>query len=152
MTDSTHSVVVQIQRLPHAPNELPAYQSDGAVAMDLRLAGDTVTLEPGQRTLLPTGFCVAIPRGYEGQVRMRSGLAMNTGLILPNAPGTIDQDYRGEIRVLVLNAGNQTVSVERGERIAQLVICPVAVCSWQEVVDLPPTRRGENGFGSTGKG
>jgi dUTP pyrophosphatase len=148
---STNPVTVKIQRLPHAPSELPAYQSAGAVGMDLRLAADTVTLEPGERVLLPTGFCLAIPIGYEGQIRMRSGLAMRTGLILPNAPATIDQDYRGEVRVLVLNAGRETVRVERGERIAQLVIAPVAACSWQEVPQLPPTLRGENGFGSTGK-
>jgi dUTP pyrophosphatase len=144
-------VKVLIQRLPHAPAELPAYQSDGAVAMDLRLASSDVSVSPGERVLLPTGFCIAIPTGFEGQVRMRSGLAMRSGLILPNAPGTIDQDYRGEIRVLVLNAGRETIIVEKGERIAQLVIAPVARCEWQEVIELPPTPRGVNGFGSTGK-
>ncbi len=89
-------ITLQIQRLPHAPAELPAYQTDGAAGMDLRLAGAGVTLNPGERALLPTGFCVAIPAGYEGQIRLRSGFALRTGLILVNAPGTIDSDYRGE--------------------------------------------------------
>jgi len=148
---SSREAVVEIMRLPHAPAELPAYQTDGAAGMDLCLAGDDVTILPGERAALPTGFCVAIPAGYEGQVRLRSGFAMQTGLILPNAPGTIDADYRGEIKVLVLNVLREPVRVKRGERIAQLVIAPVARCVWHEVPTLPASERNGGGFGSTGR-
>jgi dUTP pyrophosphatase len=144
------SVTIEIQRLPHAPAELPVYQTDGAAGMDLRYAGEDMVLEPGQRSLLPTGFCVAIPVGFEGQVRMRSGFALKTGVILLNAPGTIDSDYRGEVKVLALNTGREAVRVASGERIAQLIIAPVARCQWHVVAQLPDTDRGVNGFGSTG--
>lgn len=143
-------VRIPIRRLDHAPAELPAYATAGAVGMDLRLAGETRTLEPFERALLPTGFCIAIPEGYEGQIRMRSGTARDKGLILPNAPGTIDPDYRGEVQILVLNAGNAPAVIRSGERIAQLVIAPVIRASWQDVSELPPSERGPNGFGSTG--
>ena len=148
---SSREAVVQIMRLSHAPAELPAYQTDGAAGMDLCLAGDDVTILPGERAALPTGFCVAIPAGHEGQVRLRSGFAMQTGLILPNAPGTIDADYRGEIKVLVMNVLREPVRVKRGERIAQLLIAPVARCVWQEVSKLPASERNGGGFGSTGR-
>jgi dUTP pyrophosphatase len=105
---------------------------------------------PGGRTLVPTGVAVAIPEGYEGQVRMRSGLALQKGLILPNAPGTIDSDYRGEIRVVVANISGEPVSIERGDRIAQLVIAPVARARFDRVEALPESGRGDSGFGSTG--
>ena len=143
-------VELLIQRLPHAPGKLPDYQTAGAAGMDLVLAGPDVTLAPTERALLPTGFCVAIPGGYEGQVRMRSGTALRSGLILPNAPGTIDADYRGEIMVLVMNVSADSVTVRTGERIAQLVIAPVARGEWHEVDALPESGRGAGGFGSTG--
>jgi dUTP pyrophosphatase len=143
-------VSVEIRRLPHAPAELPGYQTSGAAGMDLCLAGDDVNIEPGQCVALPTGFSAAIPAGFEGQVRLRSGFAMQTGLVLPNAPGTIDSDYRGEIKILVLNATGKPVRIECGERVAQLVIAPVVRCVWREVPALPDSSRGENGFGSTG--
>lgn len=141
---------IPIYRLPHAPEQLPDYTTAGAVGMDMRMAGETRTLEPLERALLPTGFCIAIPDGYEGQIRMRSGLALEKGLILPNAPGTIDPDYRGEIRVLVMNASGSRIEIRRGERIAQLIVLPVAKVSWQETEQLPSSERGMGGFGSTG--
>ena len=110
-----------------------------------------MTLAPGERALVPTGIAIAVPEGYEGQVRMRSGLALQKGLILPNAPGTIDSDYRGEIRVIVANISGEPVTIERGERIAQLVIAPVARATLAKVDALPETGRGSGGFGSTGK-
>ena len=145
------AVQVEILRLPHAPSDLPAYATESAAGMDLRLAGNDVTLAPGERALLPTGFCIAIPRGYEGQVRMRSSSALLHGLILPNAPGTIDADYRGEVKILVMNLSREKVEIESGERIAQLVIAPVAHCLWTEVAELKNSTRGADGFGSTGR-
>lgn len=150
MSKQRQEITVEVQRLAHGPAELPAYQTTGAAGMDLCFAGDDIVIAPGQCTALPTGFCVAIPAGFEGQVRLRSGFAMRTGLLLPNAPGTIDSDYRGEIRILVMNATGKTVRVERGERAAQLVISPVVRCLWHEVRVLPDSARGEDGFGSTG--
>lgn len=118
--------------------------------MDLCHAGPDLTIEAGRTALLPTGFCMAIPEGYEGQIRLRSGFALETGLVLPNAPGTIDSDYRGEVKVLVLNAGPKPVLVTRGQRVAQLVISPVVGCDWSESGELPVSSRGSGGFGSTG--
>jgi dUTP pyrophosphatase len=138
-------------RLPHAPAQLPDYATAGSAGMDLRLAGESVTVEPGSRVLLPTGFCVAIPSGYEGQIRLRSGFARESGLILLNAPGTIDSDYRGEVKVLLMNPGSSSVAVSAGERFAQLVIAPVMRCVWQEAERLPESSRNRGGFGSTGK-
>jgi dUTP pyrophosphatase len=143
-------VRIPIVKLPHAPENLPEYATGGAAGADLRLAGISVTISPGERMLLPTGFSVAIPSGYEGQVRLRSGFARRTGLFMPNAPGTIDSDYRGELLVLVMNASREQVKVERGERFAQLVICPVARAEWDLAERLPVTERGGGGFGSTG--
>lgn len=144
-------VCVEIKRLPHAPSDLPAYATDNAAGMDLRLAGNDVSIDPGERALLPTGFCIAIPPGFEGQVRMRSGTALLTGLILPNAPGTIDADYRGELKVLVMNVSREPVQLTAGERVAQLVISPVAHCRWTEAQELDLSKRGSEGFGSTGR-
>lgn len=109
-------------------------------------------LGPGERALVPTGFAVAIPRGHEAQVRPRSGLALRHGLVLPNAPGTIDSDYRGEVKVIVWNLGDQPFAVRRGDRIAQLVVSPVAEAEWEEVASLDETPRGAGGFGHTGRG
>lgn len=119
--------------------------------MDLCLAGPDVVLQSGERALLPTGFSIAIPLGYEGQIRARSGFALRSGVILPNAPGTIDPDYRGELKVLVMNVTSMPVSIPAGERFAQLVISPVVRCKWMEVEELSATPRGKNGFGSTGR-
>ncbi len=146
-------IAVQIQVLPHGEAlELPRYATAFSAGCDLRAAIETdLTITPGGRTLVPTGIAVAIPEGYEGQVRMRSGLAHDTGLALLNAPGTIDSDYRGEIRVILANLGSEPVTLERGDRIAQLVIAPVARARFEKVDKLPETGRGGGGFGSTGK-
>lgn len=145
------SVSVLIQRLPHGPDNLPQYASEGAAGVDLLLAGDSIALEPGQRVLAPTGIQIAIPQGYEGQIRLRSGFARRTGCVLPNSPGTIDSDYRGELLVLLMNVSHERVVVERGERFAQLVVAPVARVEWTEVATLPESSRGSGGFGSTGR-
>jgi len=146
-------VRVPIQVLPSGEGlELPAYATDGAAGCDLRAAVTTsLVIAPGGRTLVPTGLRIAIPEGYEGQVRMRSGLALKLGLILPNAPGTIDSDYRGEVCVIVANIGAEPVEISRGDRIAQLVVVPVARARLERVESLPPTTRDDGGFGSTGK-
>jgi dUTP pyrophosphatase len=132
------------------PLELPRYQTAGAAGMDLR-ADEPVDLAPGERRLVPTGIAVAIPPGWEGQVRPRSGLALKLGLGMPNAPGTIDSDYRGEVGVILVNWGQERVRLARGERIAQLVVAPVTRAALHEVAALPETGRGGGGFGSTGQ-
>lgn len=129
---------------------LPAYQTEHAAGMDLRCADD-FTLYPNERRLIPTGLKVAIPPGYEGQVRPRSGLAYKHGISMVNTPGTIDADYRGEIGVILINHGADVVTFNAGDRIAQLVICPVARAELVVVDSLEETERGEGGFGSTGK-
>jgi dUTP pyrophosphatase len=132
---------------------LPRYMTPEAAGMDL-LADlvEPVELAPGERALLPTGIAVAIPEGFEGQVRPRSGLALRYGVTLLNTPGTIDADYRGEIQVIVINLGANAYTVRRGDRIAQLVIAPVALADWCEMDVLPPSGRGPGGFGHTGVG
>ena len=132
------------------PLELPRYQTGGAAGLDLR-ADEPVDLAPGERRLVPTGIAVAIPPGWEGQVRPRSGLALKLGLGMPNAPGTIDSDYRGEVGVILVNWGQERVRLARGERIAQLVVAPVTRAVLQEVAELPGSERGGAGFGSTGR-
>ena len=132
------------------PLELPRYQTSGSAGMDLR-ADEPVDLAPGERRLVPTGIAVAIPPGWEGQVRPRSGLALKLGLGIPNAPGTIDSDYRGEVGVILVNWGQERVHLPRGERIAQLVVGPVTRASLVEVAELPGSERGGGGFGSTGR-
>ncbi len=144
--------VINVVRLPHAEGlPLPSYATDGAAGMDL-LAAVTAPLviPPGARALVPTGLTIALPPGYELQVRPRSGLALKNGITLPNSPGTIDEDYRGELGVIVLNTGAEPFTVERGMRIAQAVIAPVVRAAWREVAALPETSRGTGGFGSTG--
>jgi len=147
------AVRVAVTRMDHFPSDwdLPAYQTPGSAAADLRNAGPAVTLASLERTLVPTGLRVAIPPGFEGQVRPRSGLAMRRGLTLPNTPGTIDSDYRGEILVPMVNLDAAPRTIGHGERIAQLLIAPVARLVWDETADLPETERGEGGFGSTGR-
>ncbi len=131
---------------------LPAPATAGSAGADLVAALEKeLVLRPGERAAIPTGFAVAIPPGHEGQVRGRSGLALRHGLYLPNAPGTIDSDYRGEIHVIVQNGGSEPVTILRADRIAQLVIAPVAAPVFEEVPSLPPTSRGSRGFGHTGR-
>jgi dUTP pyrophosphatase len=151
MTD----VTVQVLPLPHfAGLELPAYETAGSAGMDVRAAvpdREPMVLAPGQRAMVPTGISVAIPEGYEIQVRPRSGLAAKHGLTCLNTPGTIDSDYRGEIKVILINLGAEPFTIQRGERIAQLVLAPVTRLAWSQVEALRETARGAGGFGSTGR-
>jgi dUTP pyrophosphatase len=145
------TIRIAIARLPHGEGlPLPAYATHGAAGMDV-VAAEDVDLAPGQRHAVATGFQVAIPHGYEIQVRPRSGLAFKHGLSVPNAPGTIDSDYRGELKVLLINHGDQPFAIRRGERIAQLVPAVVTIAEFDEVADLDATVRGAGGFGSTGQ-
>jgi dUTP pyrophosphatase len=151
------AIEVQVTRLPHGADlTLPSYQSALAAGLDLLAAVPAdapVTIAAGQRTLIPTGLAIALPAGYEAQIRPRSGLAAKHGLTVLNAPGTIDADYRGEIQVLLINLGvAQSVAITRGMRIAQLVVAPVARVQLNEVATLNETSRGIGGFGSTGRG
>ena len=146
------SMTIRVRRLPHAEGlPLPSYATAGAAGMDLLAAvSDPVTIAPGQRALIPTGLTMALPPGHELQVRPRSGLALRHGIVLPNSPGTIYEDYRGELGVIVLNTGDAPFVVERGMRIAQAVLAPVLRAVWQEVEALDATDRDAGGFGSTG--
>jgi dUTP pyrophosphatase len=145
-------LAVEIRRLPHAHDlPLPHYATSGAAGMDLVAAVEaSTTIEPGRRVLIPTGYQIALPRGFEAQVRPRSGLALREGVTVLNAPGTIDHDYRGEIQVLLVNLGPEPVRIGRGDRIAQLVVAPVTSVQLREVASLDETVRGAGGFGSTG--
>lgn len=144
---------IEIRRLPgNADLPLPACQSEGAVGMDLHAAVTAeVTLSPGAIAAIPCGFAIAVPPGYEAQVRPRSGLAAKNGISLVNTPGTIDPDYRGEVKALLINHGKEPFVVTRGMRIAQLLVLPVPRIAWKEVAELPPTPRGDGGFGHTGR-
>lgn len=146
---------VQLERLPHAEGlPLPAYETSGSAGMDLRAAvadDQPLVLEPGGRVLVPTGFRIALQSGFEAQVRARSGLALKHGIICPNAPGTVDSDYRGEVGVILANIGSEPFVIRRGERIAQLVIARHERAEWVEVEALDQTARGSSGFGSTGR-
>jgi dUTP pyrophosphatase len=149
------TVTVQVCPLPHFEGlELPAYETSGSAGIDVRAAvaeGEPMVLAPGARALVPTGLSVAIPEGYEIQVRPRSGLAAKHGVTCLNTPGTIDSDYRGELKVILINLGAEPFKVLRGERIAQLVLAPVTRLAWSEVDALDETARGAGGFGSTGR-
>jgi dUTP pyrophosphatase len=147
------SISLQIEWLDHGKGlETPSYESAAAAGMDIRVALDEpVTLEPGERTLLPTGFRMALPEGYEAQIRPRSGLAYKHGITMLNTPGTIDADYRGEVKVLAINLGQEPYTIHRGDRMAQMVIAPVNQASVKVVTSLDETERGSGGFGSTGK-
>lgn len=147
------AVNIQVKRLSHGTGlPLPSYESQAAAGMDLRAAvSDPVHLEPGARALVPTGLAIALPAGFEAQVRPRSGLALKKGVTCLNTPGTIDADYRGEVGVILINHGSETFKIERGDRIAQLVIAPVTHGTWVEVDSLDDTARGSGGFGSSGK-
>ena len=143
-------VAVQVRRLPHGEGlELPRYATEGAAGMDV-LSAEDLTLAPGARHAVATGLAVAIPPGYEIQVRPRSGLALKHGISVPNTPGTIDSDYRGELKVILINHGAEPFAIHRGDRIAQLVLAPVTLAEWSEVAELDDTARGAGGFGSTG--
>ncbi len=145
---------IPITRLPHAQDlPLPAYETAGAAGMDLRAAvpeDAPLVLKPGARTMAPTGLAFAVPPGFEAQVRPRSGLAAKAGITCLNTPGTIDSDYRGEVKVILANLGDEDFVIRRGDRIAQLVIAPVAQAAWSEVASLDETARGAGGFCSTG--
>jgi dUTP pyrophosphatase len=149
---TAHLVKIHLVRLPHAADlPVPSYATAGAAGLDLLAAIDKpVDLAPRQFKLIPTGIAIALPHGYEAQVRPRSGLALKHGLTILNAPGTVDADYRGEIGALLINHGEAVIRLERGMRIAQLVITAVAQAHFVECASLPPTVRAEGGFGSTG--
>ena len=145
---------VAIVRLPHAEGlPLPAYETAQAAGMDLRAAvpdNEPIVLHPGSRFAVPTGLAIALPDGFEAQVRPRSGLAFKSGITCLNTPGTVDSDYRGEVKVILINHSQDNFTVERGDRIAQLVVCPVTLARWDVVEELDETARGAGGFGSTG--
>lgn len=151
----TNKVTVELKHLPHGMDlPLPVYETEASAGMDLRAAlpdGEALTLKPGDVALVPTGFAMALPVGYEAQVRPRSGLAAKHAVTVLNTPGTIDADYRGEVKVILTNFGSEPFVIERGMRIAQMVIAPVTMAEWRVMDDLDETRRGAGGFGSTGK-
>ena len=149
MTD----IVIEVKVMEHAGDlSLPGYMSEGAAGMDLPAAvTETVIIPPGTVQVIPTGLMAAVPAGYELQVRPRSGLAAKQGIGVLNSPGTIDADYRGEIKVILINLGPDPFTIRRGERIAQIVLCPVLRINWKVVSNLPTTARGPGGFGHTGK-
>ena len=152
----THTIPVQVTTLPHFEGlALPAYETALSAGMDVRAAvpeDAPVTLQPGERYLTPTGLAIALPAGYEAQMRPRSGLALKHGVTCLNSPGTIDADYRGELKVILINHGQEPFTIRRGERIAQIVIAPVTQAAWVRVDALAETARGAGGFGSTGRG
>jgi dUTP pyrophosphatase len=146
-------IKMKVKVVNRSTHSLPAYETSGAAGMDIR-SNEPVNIGPGDTVLVSTGLFVAIPEGYEIQIRPRSGLSLKTGLRVANAPGTIDSCYRGEIKVIMHNVGDKTEPIYTGDRIAQMVLCPVIKCEWDEVsdvVNLGETDRGEGGFGSTGK-
>jgi dUTP pyrophosphatase len=145
---------VRVQRLPHANGlALPRYETSGAAGMDLTAAipdGEKLVLAPGERAMVPTGLAIALPEGFEAQVRPRSGLAAKNGVTVLNSPGTVDCDYRGEVKVILINLGQEPFTIERGTRIAQMVVAPVTRARLTETETLDETARGAGGFGSTG--
>ena len=147
-----NTIEIAITRLPHNPNlPLPGYETEQSAGMDLAAAIDApLTLTPGAREMIPTGLAIALPAGYEAQVRPRSGLAAKNGVTVLNTPGTVDADYRGEVKVILINLGAEDFVIERGMRIAQMVIAPVTQATFKEVDALSDTARGSGGFGSTG--
>lgn len=152
---SNPSPQIKIVQLDHATGlPLPAYETAEAAGMDLRAAvpeDEPLVLRPGARAMVPTGLCIALPQGFEAQVRPRSGLAAKHGLTCLNSPGTVDSDYRGELKVILINLGEEDFTIRRGERIAQMVIAPVVQAHWAQVTSLDETARGAGGFGSTGR-
>ncbi len=154
MTQSTSRPSMAINKLAHFGElELPSYETSLSAGADLRGAvpeDKPVTLDPGARTLIPTGLAIAIPAGFEAQIRPRSGLALKHGVTVLNSPGTIDADYRGEVKIMLINHGDMPFEITRGMRIAQMVIAPMVQMDWVSVADLPASERGTGGFGSTG--
>lgn len=152
---SSKQPVIRVQRLPHAEGlPLPEYQTEHAAGMDLIAAlaeEEMIFLAMGERLLVPTGLAIEIPPGFEGQIRPRSGIALTYGVTVLNSPGTIDADYRGEIKVMLVNLGLETFTIERGTRIAQLIVAPVSRASFEVVTELEDSARGGGGFGSTGR-
>lgn len=152
----TQDISIAVQRLPHGADlPLPRYETDGAAGMDLVAAiaaDEPLVLASGARTLVPTGLAIALPHGFEAQVRPRSGLAAKNGVTVLNSPGTVDSDYRGEVKVILINHGPEAFTITRGTRIAQMVIAPVTRGIFREVTSLDETARGAGGFGSTGTG
>ncbi|WP_199222929.1 dUTP diphosphatase [Rhodohalobacter mucosus] len=148
----SNGVTVWFKKLEHAMDlDLPGYESGEAAGMDVRAAiTEPIVLKPGERALVPAGFQMALPRGYEAQIRPRSGLAYKYGITMLNSPGTIDSDYRGEVKVLAINHGNDPFTINHGDRIAQMVISPVIQATVRKTDTLPGTERGQGGFGSTG--
>jgi dUTP pyrophosphatase len=150
------TITIRVAPLPHFEGlQLPAYKTALSAGMDLRAAlpeDEPVILQPGARHLTPTGLTIALPAGYEAQVRPRSGLALKHGITCLNSPGTVDADYRGELKVILVNLGQEAFTIKRGERIAQMVIAPVTQAAWEVVETLDETARGAGGFGSTGRG
>jgi len=148
-------ITVAVRPLPHFEGlDLPAYETLGAAGMDVRAAvaeDDPLVLNPGEKTMVPTGLSVAIPQGYEIQMRPRSGLAAKHGITCLNSPGTIDSDYRGELKVILINHGQEAFTIARGERIGQMLLAPVTRLVWEQVESLDETDRGAGGFGSTGR-
>lgn len=152
MRNGPAHIAVKVRRLRAGGTPLPAYQTEGAAGLDLLADCDEpIAIPPGGRVLVPTGLVIEVPQGFEAQVRPRSGLALKHGVTLLNTPGTIDSDYRGEVKVLMVNLGNEEFVVRRGERIAQLVFAPVARISWEAVEQSSETVRGSGGFGHTGR-
>ncbi len=154
---SLNEKIVKLKLLDHFDREfgLPSYETLGAAGMDVRASLENrgeLIIAPKARVLIPTGLSVAIPQGYEIQVRPRSGLSFKTNLLLTNSPGTIDSDYRGEIKIIMGNMGDEPYVVHHGDRVAQLVLAPVTFIKWEEVNELCATQRGSGGFGSTGRG
>lgn len=146
------AITIKVSRMPWGRDlPLPAYETEQSAGMDLAAAVvEDMPLAPGARAMVPTGLCIALPDGYEAQIRPRSGLAMNYGVTVLNTPGTIDADYRGEIKVILANFGPEEYNIRRGTRIAQLVVAPILRGVWDEVDELPESERGDGGFGSTG--
>jgi dUTP pyrophosphatase len=147
-------IKVDVKRLPHGAGlPLPEYATADSAGLDLLAAvADDLTIQPGKRALVPTGLAIALPQGYEAQVRPRSGLALKNGITVLNSPGTVDADYRGEVGVILANLGEEPFVVTRGMRIAQMVVAPVVRLAWSETAELPASARGAGGFGSTGTG
>ena len=156
MNRAPSKISIAIKVLPHGTVlPLPVYETAFSAGMDLRAAlaeDEPLVLKPGERALVPAGFAMALPQGFEAEVRPRSGLAAKNGVTVLNTPGTIDADYRGEVKVILINLGSAPVEIARGLRIAQLVISPVSQGAWDETDELPETARGAGGFGSTGQG
>lgn len=150
-SEQTKTMTLQVKKWDHYEGEMPRYQSRLASGFDVRAqVREEIVLQPGQRVLVPTGLSFAIPEGYELQARPRSGLAIRDGISLVNTPGTIDADYRGEVKIILINLGDKEVVIKDQDRIAQLVLCPVTQAKWEVVETLTETERGNNGFGSTG--